>query len=259
MHYRHILLITTNRRENTLKTYIDFLATMGIDGAHPGGLQLTKDILCKLNIDRHSLILDVGCGTGQTAAYIYQHYLANVTAIDNHPLMIKKAKQRFATLKFPINLFHCSVESLPFADEQFDIVLCESVLSFVHLSKALKEIRRVLKNNGTLIAIEATKNDSLAQKDEKVLVTFYGFQNLLNEQEWKTYLNNSGFRVVDILLPSLYQKNAQQELLQYGTEMTIPVNISDEMLSILQKHEYLTIKYRNQLEYRVYFTKSKTK
>jgi ubiquinone/menaquinone biosynthesis C-methylase UbiE len=238
-----------------MKTYMDFLAEAGIESAHPGGFFLTKEILCKLNIQRTTHILDVGCGTGQTAAYIAQKYKANVAAIDNHHLMVKKAKQRFSWLQLPIRLLHCSVESLPFPNEQFDIVMCESVLSFVNLNTALKEIHRVLKKNGVLIAIEATKNRTLEKKDTEIISSFYGFKIMLTEKEWITKFKNENFRVIKTFLPTKTASFYQQGAVQYGSELPITPQISDKHLLILQKHENLTKKYQKELGFRVYFCK----
>ena len=92
-------------------TYFDFLAKFGVGGAHPGGIPLTKNILSGENITNKTRILDAGCGTGQTAAYLYQHYKAKVFGLEINPIMIEKAKKRFQIFKFPIQLIQGSVEN----------------------------------------------------------------------------------------------------------------------------------------------------
>lgn len=74
--------------------YLDILSKLGIEGAHPGGINLTKEIFKRENINRKSYILDVGCGTGQTAAYLAYKYGAKVTGIDINPTMVAKARRR---------------------------------------------------------------------------------------------------------------------------------------------------------------------
>ena len=72
--------------------YLDFLSKFGVGGAHPGGIQLTKELFKSETITPTTHILDVGCGTGQTAAYLAAQYGAIVTGIDNNPVMVEKAK-----------------------------------------------------------------------------------------------------------------------------------------------------------------------
>jgi ubiquinone/menaquinone biosynthesis C-methylase UbiE len=81
------------------------LTSFGVGGAHPGGLKLTKNILSREYIDQKS-ILDVGCGTGQTSAYIAEKYQCAVTAIDNNTTMLEKAKKRFSSLASPRNNYY---------------------------------------------------------------------------------------------------------------------------------------------------------
>ena len=54
--------------------YLDFLSKFGVSGAHPGGIKLTKKIFENEKINKSSRILDVGCGTGQTADYLAARY-----------------------------------------------------------------------------------------------------------------------------------------------------------------------------------------
>ncbi|QPA32693.1 class I SAM-dependent methyltransferase [Thermaerobacillus caldiproteolyticus] len=229
-----------------MTTYLDVLAELGIDSAHPGGFSLTKNILRKLNIQQTSSILDVGCGTGQTAAYIAEQYRANVTAIDIHPTMLQKAKKRFASLSHPVHLYNTSIESLPFSSEQFDVILCESVLSFVSLSKALQEIYRVLKPKGKLLSIEVA-HSQLTETEKKDITSFYGFRHLLTEQQWEAYLHKNGFHKVQ----TAYHPVMQQRVLA-ATPFTITADVSEEMLTILHTHEHMTKQYGRRLGYCIF-------
>src|SRR5947199_3676343 len=120
-------------------TYFDLLANFGIGGAHPGGFLLTQELLSAENIHSESQILDAGCGTGQTSAYLYSHFGSNILGLDINPIMLKKAKNRFLSQKMPIQLIQGSVEKIPLKDATFDFVLSESVLAFVQKEQALRE------------------------------------------------------------------------------------------------------------------------
>src|SRR3954447_6559107 len=136
--------------------YLDFLSKFGIGGAHPGGISLTKEILKTEKINKFSHILDVGCGTGQTAAYLAARYGAKVTGMDFNPIMVEKAKNRMITYQLPVKIIQGSIENCHLPDSKYDFIISESVLSFVNKPKALKEIFRLLKVDGRFIANELT-------------------------------------------------------------------------------------------------------
>ena len=138
--------------------YLDFLSKFGIGGAHPGGRHPTKELFKSETITPTTHILDVGCGTGQTAAYLAAQYGAIVTGLDNNPVMVKKAKTRMARYQLPVKIIQDLSKVLLFKDETFDLIISESVLSFVNKPQSLTEIFRLLKSGGRFIANELTIN-----------------------------------------------------------------------------------------------------
>ena len=93
---------------------------------------------------------EVATGTGQVA----KHLLCSadhIEATDASAAMIAQAKRGdfSSKLYFSVqDMFH-----LPYADQSFDVVIVSNALHIVpHPEKALIEFRRVLKNDGTLIA-----------------------------------------------------------------------------------------------------------
>ncbi|MDR6122912.1 ubiquinone/menaquinone biosynthesis C-methylase UbiE [Bacillus sp. SLBN-46] len=227
-------------------TYFDFLAKFGVGGAHPGGILLTKDILSGENITNNSFILDAGCGTGQTAAYLYQQYKAKVFGLEINPIMVEKAKSRFQSLKLPIQLIQGSIEEIPFEDDSFDFILSESVLAFVNKPKALKEFYRVLKKGGRLIANEMTINSKLSQHEESEIKKFYAIDSLLLEDDWKNLLESTNFKNVFIKM--------QKQSLSHGNhapEFNFSANFEPELFHILNEHGNIVIKYQNILSYRI--------
>ncbi|WP_153064477.1 class I SAM-dependent methyltransferase, partial [Bacillus thuringiensis] len=82
-------------------TYIDFLAYYGIGSAHPGGFTLTKQLLAQPSIfyllpfKYGANVLEIGCGTGKTAAYMTSEFGYKVTTVEKNEIMIQKAKDRW--------------------------------------------------------------------------------------------------------------------------------------------------------------------
>ncbi|MED4203958.1 class I SAM-dependent methyltransferase [Neobacillus mesonae] len=232
-------------------TYIDFLAKFGIGGAHPGGIGLTKSILADEKITNECTILDAGCGTGQTAAYLYDQYKAKITCLELNPIMVEKAKSRFQTLQLPIQLIQGSVEEIPFQDNTFDMVLCESVLAFVNKPKALKEYYRVLKPGGRLIANEMTINAKLNKQEEQEVIQFYNIDSLLLETDWMGLLEETGFKNIEMKANhlNLMEGNTAQEF-------NFSQGFEPELFSILNQHGNMLLKYHDILSHRI-FTCSK--
>lgn len=228
-------------------TYLDFLSKMGVGGAHPGGLNLTKEILNTEKIHENSYILDVGCGTGQTAAYLASRYGAKVTAMDINPIMIEKAKSRMKQYQLPVEVIQGSIEDFPLKDSTFDFILSESVLSFVNKPRALKEIFRLLKSGGRFIANELTVNKQLNLSDEKEIKQFYGLDSVLREPDWIVLLEQAGFKNIKVFMQknSMLQNNSFPEF-QYSEY------IDPGLYTIMIQHLNILMKYQGILDNRIF-------
>ena len=83
-------------------------------------------------------ILEVGCGRGHLSGKIAQ--LKPIYACDMH--IGEKVKQAYPA----VNFTEANIESLPYADNQFDTVICTHTLEHVlNIQKAINELRRVCK------------------------------------------------------------------------------------------------------------------
>ena len=97
-------------------------------------------------------ILEIGIGTGRSL----NHYPLNcsITGIDNSEGMLEKAQEKARGMK-NVTLLLMDAEHLDFPDNSFDYVITSFALCTIpDPVKALKEMRRVLKQSGELIALE---------------------------------------------------------------------------------------------------------
>ncbi len=230
-------------------TYLDCLAIFGVGGAHPGGLQLTKELLSREKIDETKSILDAGCGTGQTSAYIAEQYQCHVTSLDCNKIMLDKARQRFSSLHLPIDVKQGSTENLPFDEGLFDMILSESVISFTDVSLTISEFKRVLKPNGVLLAIEMVLEKSLPEDELKSIVNFYGVSRLLTENEWYNLFKRAGIKQVSV---ENFKLELDENEVQNVTDFSLSENIDDEFFEILEKHLHLTTVYKDILGFRLF-------
>ncbi|WP_196140279.1 malonyl-ACP O-methyltransferase BioC [Aliikangiella sp. G2MR2-5] len=97
-------------------------------------------------------ILDVGCGTGYCSRYLRDSFKrAKVTGVDIAPGMIAKASQQQSLFR-KIDYQVADVDSLPFKDNQFDLVFSSLTIQWLpDLKKTFTELHRVLKPGGLLI------------------------------------------------------------------------------------------------------------
>jgi ubiquinone/menaquinone biosynthesis C-methylase UbiE len=230
-------------------TYLDCLAIFGVGGAHPGGLQLTKELLSREKIDETKSILDAGCGTGQTSAYIAEQYRCKVTSLDCNKIMLDKARQRFSSLHLPIEVKQGSTENLPFDEGLFDIILSESVISFTDVSLTIPEFKRVLKSNGVLLAIEMVLEKSLSEEELKPIVDFYGVSQLLTENEWYNLFQRASFKQVSV---EKFKLQFDENDVQNVTDFSLSENIDDKFFEIFEKHVNFTTVYKEILGFRLF-------
>jgi len=217
--------------------YLDLLAKYGMDSAHPGGFELTRELLKRESITSSTSILDAGCGTGLTSAYIAKNYGSSVTAVDVNPAMLLKASQRFIMENVNVKLHNANVTQLPFPSGSFDIVLAESVTIFTAIWKSVMEYFRVLKRGGTLIDIELTAELPLTIKETKEVGEVYGVEWVPTQDEWCRLLWNSGFTCIQAVMINPIQ--------HYGF-------LSFEFVQDFLPHFLLMNKYMKKLGYRVY-------
>ncbi|MEK4630430.1 methyltransferase domain-containing protein [Solibacillus sp. FSL R7-0682] len=229
---------------NSNYNYLNFLAKFGIGGAHPGGIELSKKVFQKESIKRSTQILDVGCGTGQSAAYLALTYGANVTGIDNNTIMVEKAKERMASGPLSVKIIEGSIENTSLLDDQFDLIISESVLSFVNKPRALKEISRLLKSGGRLIAIEHTLNEHTINKEEEnEIKQFFGFDALLKENDWISLLQQAGFHNIEVEKGIVVDSEADYHFSK---------DIDLEYYSTMEKLAEINENYEEILSYRIY-------
>mgnify|MGYP005749371787 CR=1 FL=1 len=224
----------------TMSDYSDFLALLGFGGAHPGGIELTKKLIDDHRINKPEKILEVGCGTGQTSAFLTMSGF-DITPIDCHPLMVEKANKRFRELNLKCHALQKDIHESIFQPNSFDVILAESVLTFTNLKKSIPQLSKLLKKNGKIIAIEMTKTENLSKELENDLKNFYHLPQILSEAEWNKIMKDNRLEteVKGLDLNSL--PSSEQELDPSD-------NIEKKYFDILIKHEELVMKSLNTLK-----------
>jgi ubiquinone/menaquinone biosynthesis C-methylase UbiE len=148
-----------------------------------------------LKIDKNSLVLDAGSGTGIVTLGFYSagfHPKKTVT-LDLSFNSLKVSREQFEKDKKTdaknIDGVQGNILKLPFADAAFDLVLTCGVLEYTPLDEGLRELARVLKKGAKLVLIPVKPSFV-----GSVLEIFYNFKTHPIE-EVKKYAQNY-FRIV---------------------------------------------------------------
>lgn len=120
-------------------------------------------------------ILEIGAGTGANLAH-YGPKLESLTLTDPEAPMVRRLERQVRDRGRLAKVFRAPADDLPFQDSAFDVVVSALVLCTVpDQSRALQEIRRVLRPGGTLLFVEHVR------ADEPKLARFQDRMNGLNK------------------------------------------------------------------------------
>jgi len=117
--------------------------------------------------------LDVGCGSGRVCIALAKAFpAAEIVGIDPDAESIRRAKAASAK-----NIrFHVQTTSEVKRGSGFDLItLCDALHDLAAPLAVLREIRALLKPDGTLFIIEPRAADRLEDNRNAVATTFYGF------------------------------------------------------------------------------------
>ena len=175
-----------------------------------------------------SKVLDVACGTADSTIALAKAGIPSVTGIDISEGMLKVGEEKVKDLNLisAINFKVEDCENLSFNDNTFDAAfIAFGIRNFEDKKKGLKELRRVLKDNGHLLILE------LSVPQNKILLSLYKlyFLNILplvgkkisGDSKAYTYLPQS---VMNFPKPKEFMlmmeecgfKNVKQKALTFG-------------------------------------------
>ena len=196
-------------RDFGLPDYFDMQAAMG-HTKHVGGWTATQELAQLCHLREGQEILYVGCGSGVAAIQIALEYDCRVVGVDLLEKMVESAcewaQRRGAMDRTEFRV--ADAQDLPFEDDRFDVLICESVNTFVpNLDRAAQEYVRVVKPGGYVGLNEAVWVEAPPEAGSEVMIALTG-QRLRTSEEWTAMLDRAG--LVD-LVDRVYEVEMRKE------------------------------------------------
>ena len=116
-------------REASLEALIE-TELLKVESLHPGGLELTEELAELCGVRRGSDVLDLACGTGESACFLAERRGARVVGLDGSPRMIRRAEQKARARGLQVEFREADAHHLPLPDAAFDVAICECTASW---------------------------------------------------------------------------------------------------------------------------------
>ncbi len=188
-----------------------------------------KDLIKRLPNNLYN-VLEIACGTGRVTNHLLSTLAqdGSLTATDLNPDMISIARQKVSDSR--ITWETANAQELPFADDNFDAVVCQyGVMFFPDKAKAFSEAHRVLKEGGKFIFNawnSVASNPPTAVVDRCMKEEFGGenapkfFENapysFYDPEEMKKLMNDAGFKNISVELVTLYNSYSDPDIIIKG-------------------------------------------
>jgi ubiquinone/menaquinone biosynthesis C-methylase UbiE len=130
-----------------------------IERQGPGSPEITIKALSFIdNLTEHSLIADIGCGTGGQTMVLAKHTLGKIVGIDLFPYFIDlfNCNARKNNLQSRVNGIVGSMKNLHFKQEELDLIWSEGAIYNIGYKRGLTEWRSFLKTGGYIAVTEAS-------------------------------------------------------------------------------------------------------
>ncbi|MGB9599914.1 MAG: class I SAM-dependent methyltransferase [Myxococcota bacterium] len=167
--------------------------------------------ICSFNIPENSIVVDVGCGTGNLTLILLQH-LSNdgkILAVDISEKMIDLAKNKIYDKR--VNWFVSPIEKVDIEENSCDYVICYSVWPHIDdTERAILNIKRILKRGGRFIIWHTHGRERINEIHRNI-------DSVVNK---------------DILLPA---KEISHQIKRYGFEIISLEDDNEHFLIIAEK------------------------
>lgn len=162
--------------------------------------RLTDVLIDKLSPGSDAHVLDVGCGRGRPTLRLASRTGSSVTGISVSAEQVREANTAALSLGIGSRATFDCVDALqmPYADNTFDAAWAVETLMYLPDKKrALSEIRRVLRPNGTLVISDYVENGPLSAEYRAILTEAFTVSSLPTASAYTSLLLENGFDITE--------------------------------------------------------------
>jgi len=152
-----------------LQEYFDQLAPTWDEELSVERLKCLGNIVKELGIEPGNYVLDLGSGTGVLSPLLIAELgdEGKIVALDFSAEMLCQAKAK--NFQPIVDFAQADVLAIPLADSSVDLAMCNSAFPhFDDKARALREIARVLRNNGRLVICHTTSRKMINQLHQSI-------------------------------------------------------------------------------------------
>lgn len=166
-------------------------------GMEKGHRPVGEQAIAQMRLPADARVLDIGCGSGwATRLMAAEAKNGEVVGIDISDEMVQVARSTslpFTNARFEV----ASAERLPFTDNEFTHAFSmESLYYYSSVATALKEIQRVLANNGRFVTVVDLYLEN--EPSHQWIPTLKVPVHLLSVADYRSLLSDAGFvNIVD--------------------------------------------------------------
>ena len=172
-----------------------------------------ENALCPgcLSLERHRLlwlwlVRESDLGRGAMALPRMLHIAPEVALMRKFRKMYAREAERYVTadLESPLADMHFDIQSIPLADDSFDVIFCNHIMEHVEDDrKAMRELHRILRPGGWGIILspvdlqraDTFEDDSITDRDERTRIFGQYDHRRIYGRDYAKRLAEAGFEV----------------------------------------------------------------